>query len=249
VAKRLEQLNQEFPVESDFERLTQAYFDIRYTESLARSEGFDVRDDLLEARRTVGSDFQHWPKHRLIVLLYGADQFRTMRAGTPDWLAGQYDGKVRVPLPGQSLDRTAVKRTLVHEYTHAVLHDLTKGQLPVWFNEGLAEYEAWKGKPPAWSALKPALKDDRLIPWAQLSSNFSMSLSAEAVALAYEQSHSIVRYLVERYGFWRIRRLLKALVEGVPFEDALAKEFRQKPARLEAEWRKWLSSTLPISSP
>ncbi len=244
VTKRLEQLNQEFPVESDFERLSQAYFDIRYTESIERSKGFDVRDDLLEARRSVGSDFQHWPKYKLIVLLYGADQFRTMRTGTPDWLAGQYDGKIRVPLPGQGLDRAAVKRTLIHEYTHAVIHDLTKGQLPVWLNEGLAEYEAWKAQQPAWSALRQALKDDRLIPWAQLSSNFSMSLSTETVTLAYEQSHSIVRYLVERYGFWRMRRLIKALASEVLLEKALTDEFRTKPARLQSEWRKWLDELL-----
>ena len=196
----------------------------------------------------MGTDFQYWPKYKLVVLLYQTEQFRAMRAGTPDWLAGQYDGKIRVPLPGQDLDRTAVRRTLIHEYTHAVIHDLTTGQLPVWLNEGLAEYEAWKGQQPAWSALRQALKDDRLIPWDQISSNFSMSLSTETVALAYEQSHSIVRYLVERYGFWRMRRLIKSLASSTPgetpFEETLAVEFRVKPARLQSEWRKWLDGLL-----
>ncbi|OGX12688.1 MAG: hypothetical protein A3I71_03480 [Omnitrophica WOR_2 bacterium RIFCSPLOWO2_02_FULL_63_16] len=249
VTTRLEQLDQELPVESNFERLSQAYFDIRYTEDLARSEGFDIRDDLLEARRTVGADFQFWPKHKLIVLLYQTEQFRSLRAGTPDWLAGQYDGKVRVPLPGQGLDQAGVRRTLIHEYTHAVVHDLTKGALPIWFNEGLAEYEAWKGQAPPWRTLKQAAVKEQLMPWSRLSTGFSMSLPAEEVALAYEQSHSIVRYLVERYGFWRIRRLLKALVGGLPIEEAMTKEFRQKPARLETEWRTWLTNLLAQSSP
>lgn len=249
VTTRLEQLDQELPVESNFERLSQAYFDIRYSEDLARSESFDIRDDLLEARRTVGADFQSWPKHKLIVLLYQTEQFRSLRAGTPDWLAGQYDGKVRVPLPGQGLDRAGVRRTLIHEYTHAVIHDLTKGQLPVWLNEGLAEYEAWKGQAPAWPTLKQAAAREQLMPWSRLSTGFSMSLPAEEIALVYEQSHSIVRYLVERYGFWRIRRLLKALVGGAPIDEAIAKEFRQKPARLEMEWRTWLTSLLAQSSP
>lgn len=249
VAKRLEQLDQELPVESNFERLSQAYFDIRYTEDLARSKGFDIRDDLLEARRTVGADFQSWPKHKLIVLLYLPEQFRSLRAGTPDWLAGQYDGKVRVPLPGQGLDRAGVRRTLIHEYTHAVIHDVTNGQLPVWLNEGLAEYEAWKGQDPPWPTLKQAVAKEQILPWSRLSTGFSMSLPAGEVALAYEQSHSIVRYLVERYGFWRIRRLLKTLVGGTPIEDAMAKEFHQKPARLETEWRTWLTGLLAQSSP
>lgn len=244
VREKLDRLNQELPVESSFDRLSQASFDIRYTEELERAAGFDVRDALLAARRTVGGDFQYWPRNKLVVLVYRAEQFRKLRQDTPDWLAGQYDGKIRIPLPGNGLDRASVTRTLVHEYTHAVIHDLTNGHVPTWLNEGLAEYEAWKGQQPTWKELREAAAGETLLPWDHLTDRFGMSLSSEEVALAYQQSHSIVRYLVERYGFWRVRRLLKAFAADTPLDTALSTEFHMKPARLQAEWRKWLSDLL-----
>lgn len=244
VQEKLTQLNQELPVELQFERLSQAYFDIRYPEEFERPIGFDIRDALLQARRVIGSDFAFWPKHKLIVLVYSTEQFRQLRQNTPDWVVGQYDGKIRVRLPMDERDRDGAVRTLVHEYTHAIVHDLTHGRLPTWFNEGLAEYEAWKSQAPAWPILRQAFVQGHLIPWTSLSTQFSPALQAQEVVLAYEESHSIVRYLVERYGFWRIRRLLKAVDNQTPFEEALTAELHVKLNRLEADWLKWLEKTL-----
>jgi len=244
VNEKLEQLTQELPVETQFERLSQAYFDIRYPEQLDRDTGFDVRDALLRARREVGADFSFWPTRKLVVLVYSAEQFRQLRQDTPDWVAGQYDGKIRVPLPSRDLSREDVTRTLFHEYTHAIVHELTQNRCPTWFNEGLAEYEAWKDQQPTWHLLRQALAEDRVIPWANLSAQFSIALPAKEVTLAYQHAHSIVQYLAERHGFWRIRRLLKAVASGTSLEDALSKEFHLKLSRLEANWRKWLEETL-----
>ncbi|MDP3721992.1 MAG: hypothetical protein Q8R91_00640, partial [Candidatus Omnitrophota bacterium] len=56
--------------------------------------------------------------------------------------------------------------------------------------------------------------------------------------------YSLVAYLVGRYGFWRIRRILKAVAEGAPWEDVLTKELRLKLSRLETNWREWLPTLL-----
>jgi tetratricopeptide (TPR) repeat protein len=247
VAEKLQRLKQELPVESKFERISQAYFDIRYTGDLARETGFDFRDMLLEARRQVGSDFQHWPKQKIVVLVYSAEQFRRLRQDTPEWVAGQYDGKIRVPLPGQDIDRQTVTRTLFHEYTHAIVYELAANQCPTWLNEGLAEYEGWKTQTAPWLLLRKAVMTKKVLPWSALSSQFSLTLSAEEVTLAYEQSHSVVRFLVERYGFWRIRRILKALAAHTPAEQVLATECHLSFERLETQWRKWLDDTLAQS--
>ena len=249
VQAKLNQLNQELPVESNFEKLSQVYFDLRYTGQLERASGFDLQFLLLKARREVGSDFAYWPTRKIVVLLYTAEEFRRLRQQAPEWSAGQYDGKIRVPLPGQQLDPPAVTRILYHEYTHAVVYDLTNGLLPTWLNEGLAEHEAWKQDEPPWTFLRQALAQGRLLPWQALSASFSSSATATQAGLAYEQTHSIVRYLVERYRFWRIKRLLKAVREGTPFEQALQHEFRLNAARLEEHWRAWLQELLAASPP
>ena len=244
IQARLAQVSEELPVESKFERLSQAYFDLRYEEQLRRPVGFDIRDALLSARRRVGGDFAYWPKYKLIVLIYSAEQFRALRQETPEWVAGQFDGKIRVPLPGAQMNSAMVTQILFHEYTHALIHDLAKGRCPSWLNEGLAEYEGRSQLRGAVPRLAKAAQESRLVPWLELSDHISTALPAEDVGLAYEQSYSAVAYLVERFSFWRIRRVLKALGDGQPWDAALAAELRTKAPRLESQWRQWLPEFL-----
>ena len=249
LTERYERLVSELPVESKFERISQAYFELRYEEGLQRPTGFDIRDMLLDARRTVGSDFAYWPNRRLVVLLYSAESFRKLRAESPEWLGGQYDGKIRIPLPGFQLDVTAMKQILFHEYTHALVHDQTRGRCPVWFNEGLAEYEGARHGRVRYDAMISASQEQRLVPWEQLDHQFAADRPTEDVALAYQQSHTMARYLIERYGFWRIRRILRALSEGATFEQTLSDELHLKPQRLESLWLAWLPELFSRSSP
>lgn len=244
VQEKLKRLNQELPVESEFEKVSQAYFDVRYTEMLKRSAGYDIRDTLLRARREVGADFSLWPTGKLIVLVYSAEQFRQLRKDTPDWVAGQYDGKIRVPLPGPEFDEKAVVRTLFHEYTHALVHQVAGTRCPTWLNEGLAEYEGWRDQASPWTSLRKAVATNALVPWEQLSERFSAGRPAAEVAQAYEEAHSIARYLVERYGFWRMRRVLKAVADGADLNETLVKEFHMKLPHLQSLWRTWLDEQL-----
>ena len=247
--KRLEQVTEELPVESKFERLSQSSFDLRYEEGLERPVGFDIRDALLGARREVGSDFAYWPRQKIVVLIYSAENFRKLREETPEWVAGQFDGKIRVPLPSAGLELAMVRQILFHEYAHALIHDLSGGQCPLWLNEGLAEYEGRTQLQGSLERLKKARDAEQLIPWPELSARFSPSLSGEEVALAYEQAYSIVAYLTSRYGFWRVRRLLKAVGGGQGWEAAFADEFRMKLPRLERQWLEWLPEFLPAPPP
>jgi tetratricopeptide (TPR) repeat protein len=246
VAERLARLTEELAVESDFERLSQAYFDLRYEEHLERSAGFDLRDALLLARQEVGADFAYWPRYQLIVLIYSPESFRALREETPEWVGGQFDGKIRVPLPGGPFNLEQVRNILFHEYTHALVHDLAKGRSPHWLNEGLAEYEGRRQWSPPLRLLTAASEEGRLIPWSELSGRISAAGSAEEAVLAYEQSYSIVAYLVDRYGFWRIRRLLSALADGRPGEEALERECRATLPQLAHRWEEWLPKLLRV---
>ena len=240
LAGRLDKLKQELPVESNFDRISQAYFDLRYEDEFERPAGFDIRDALLQARRDVGSDFAYWPKYKIVVLIYSNAHFRALRQETPEWVGGLYDGKIRVPLPGNEFDANRVREILFHEYTHALVHDLAKDRCPQWLNEGLATYEGMKHGEARFGQLAKALAAQQLPPWDRLNDQFAWGLPVDQVELGYEQSHSIIRYLVERYSFWRLRRVLNALTDGATVEDALAREYRLKLNRLEADWRKWL---------
>jgi hypothetical protein len=237
---RLNRLEREMPVESEFDRLSHFYFDLRYEDSVERSTGFDMQDMLMEARRTIGADFRHWPKYATVVLIYSAANFRRIRQEAPEWVGGQFDGKIRVPLPDSEYDLADIKMILFHEYTHVLVRDLTGGRCPTWLNEGLAEYGGAKSGLRRTEALYAAMHAEQLIPWAELDSQFSYSSPPERVYLAYQQSHSIIAYIAQRYGFWRLRKILTAVSGGTPVLEALSKEFSIKIDRLERNWREWL---------
>jgi len=241
LAGRLDRVGRESKVESDMNSVADLHFTLRYDDSVKRSTGFDMRRVLQEARQDVGRDFQYRPEHKIVVLLYSKETFRKVREGAPEWLAGMFDGKIRVPMPESERDLGSVKGTVVHEYTHAVVHELSRGRVPHWFNEGLAEYQEAKfsktSKPA--SSLKQALDADGLLPWNQIESLFS-GRSIDQVRLGYEQSYSVVAYLAQRYGFWHMPRLLKQMAQGVSFEEALEQEFKSPAKRLEKDWKRWL---------
>jgi len=237
-------LKQELPIESGFDQISQAYFDLRYEDEFEQPAGFDIRDALLQARREVGSDFAYWPKYKIVVLIYSSEHFRALRQETPEWIGGLYDGKIRVPLPGKEFDVERVKGIFFHEYTHALIHDLTKDQCPQWFNEGLATYEETKSGSPRLDQLARAAAAQQLPAWDHLNEQFAWGLPVHQVELGYQQAYSVVRYLVERYGFWRVRRVLQALLDGTALEAALEQEYHLKLDRLETDWRAWLSGQL-----
>ncbi|WP_239578785.1 hypothetical protein [Archangium primigenium] len=91
------------------------------------------------------------------VVLYTREEFRTHQgAALARTVAGLYSaGAIRINDAAELTRQT--KATLVHEYVHAVVDDLVQaargGQhVPVWLNEGLAEYVEWRylghDKPP-----------------------------------------------------------------------------------------------------
>jgi len=241
LASRLDRVGRESKVESKMNSMADSYFTLRYDDSVERSMGVDIRRVLQKARQDVGRDFQYRPKHKIVVLLYSKETFQKVRERAPEWAAGIFDGKIRVPMPESEQDLGSVKRTVVHEYTHAVVHELSQGRVPHWFNEGLAEYQEarYSKTSKRVSALKQALDADEVLPWSQIESLFS-GRSIGQVRLGYDQSHSVVAFLAQRYGFRHMPQLLKQMAQGVSFEEALEKEFKTPAERLERAWKRWL---------
>ena len=236
--ERLNKLNSEQAVEKQFDRAGNANFDLRYQDGVGYASAYDLRKVLDQARRDVGRDFGYWPRHAIVVLVYSEEDFKQVRQG-PDWIAGLYDGKIRLPFPRSPAAQASLHATLVHEYTHAIIHDITQNRCPVWLNEGLAEFEEAKIRNPDLRHLQVALSNHRLIPLASLDSAFQ-SRDANVAALGYQQSYSLVAYLDQTYRFLRIRRLLDKLSEGMSIEEAVQDELRLSSAQLEQRWQRWL---------
>jgi tetratricopeptide (TPR) repeat protein len=238
IDERLNKLNSEQAVEKQFDRAGNVHFDLRYQDGIGSSSAYDLRSVLDQARRDIGRDFGYWPRHQIVVLVYSEEDFKQVRQG-PDWIAGLYDGKIRIPFPRSPAAQASLNSTLVHEYTHAIIHDITQNRCPVWLNEGLAEFEESRIRKPNLRHLQVAVSNGRPIPLSSLDSAFQ-SRDADVAALAYQQSYSLVAYLDQTYRFFRIRRILDKLSEGTSIDDAVQDELRLTSAQLEQRWLRWL---------
>lgn len=140
------------------------------------------------------------------------------------------------------------RATLVHEYVHAVVDDLVKGatgQLPLWMNEGIAEYVEWRylgaeGPDVATAVqLRAAIKANDLPTLRQLDRN--APINTRAPQLAYAKSASAVRLLIGSGGTPRLLELLRDVGGGRPFEEALQGHYGRSLDDLEADVSRELS--------
>lgn len=206
-----------------------------------RSNLADSILDLLEsAYNRVGSDLNHFPNVRIPVLIYTRKDYRSL-TNSPDWSGGLYDGKIRLPVGGATEMNEILRSILFHEYTHVLVQDLTSGNCPVWLNEGLAEVEGRRELNRPLTELENAVREKTLLPLPQLEHSFS-SLPAKSASLAYQQSFSLVRYLISAYGWHKVKDILLVLGTGKKIPVAVSTALADLSVDYNGLYQEWLSS-------
>jgi tetratricopeptide (TPR) repeat protein len=116
---------------------------------------------------------------------------------------------------------------LWHEFCHVVTLQLTHNKMPRWLSEGISVYEELQANPVWGQAMTPRYRDmvleGELTPVGDLSAAFLAPKSDMHLQFAYYESNLVVEYLVKKYGIESIKKILKALGEGVTINDAIAK--------------------------
>jgi tetratricopeptide (TPR) repeat protein len=227
----------ELPVESKMDKGYSSMFDLSFDDQLPQGLAAEVLDALEAAYNSVGADLGVFPTARIPVLLYTKSDYRSVTAG-PDWSGGLYDGKIRLPVGGISKVTAQMRGIIFHEFTHVVIAELTRGNIPTWLNEGLAEVEGRKAFSHQTVALSQAAKGGKLIPLATLSGSFTSMANAEA-GLAYQQSYSMANYIVSRYGWYSIQQILKSLDERETIETAVSKALADYSLDMPALYKEW----------
>ena len=82
-------------------------------------------------------------------------------------------------------------------------------------------------------------REVRLLYKRSLGSSFPVD--PEQASLAYAQSLSIVSYLVETYGWAKVRELLTTFKEGSTYDKALQKVYGFGTDGLEELWRSYIT--------
>ncbi len=161
-----------------------------------------------------------YPEQIITVILYTDEQFRDITR-SPQWAAGAYDGRIRVPVRGALDDAGELERVLVHEFTHALVQAVAPRGVPVWLHEGLAVSFEPSGSD--WADRQLTRSTARL-PLTRLAGSFE-SLSTDEARIAYAQSAAIVATLVERGGAAAVGAVLQDIARGDGFAVAFERHF------------------------
>jgi hypothetical protein len=173
---------------------------------------------LEDAYDHVCGKLRYRPSGRITAILYTDVEFRYITEA-PDWVAARFDGKIRLPVRGIKRSSSRLRSILYHEFTHAVVAEMTDGRCPRWLNEGLAEY--MEDSSAAWK-IRKFCSQKVYIPLSRLEGRWS----GQVVGVAYRESLLVVKHIVERYGMREIKRILNLMRDGESSKSALKKVLR-----------------------
>ncbi len=222
LTSRIAQARQDQQIEHGFLTRQSEHFDIRYQQSSDARVG-KLEPILEDAYHKLSDEMATHPS-RITVIVYTDEDLRRTYYQR-DWAIGFYDGRIRLRI--QDLDQTYLQDLVVHELTHAFLHQLYPNNLPIWLHEGFAQLHE---RDPETSEkirdLKRAVTSRQSwIPLSWLDSHFQRPSSTQDIARAYIESRFVVQTLMARYGIGRLKSFFKDISEGTPLERAYEQAF------------------------
>ncbi|MGW1678991.1 basic secretory protein-like protein [Saccharopolyspora sp. NPDC002376] len=152
------------------------------------------------------------------------------------------------PRAADELSDAALKVLLRHEITHIATRAYTVDGAPMWMREGFADYVGYRG-----SGVPPREVAPELVRHVrasglpeQLPDNDDFHQADRSRELAYQQSWSFVRHLVQRFGEHHVVRLYRriaAIDSSAEVDAALREETGLTTAQLQADWARALPRT------
>lgn len=167
--------------------------------------------------------------------------------GAPSWTNALYHrGNIIIPISSTNPPRLdSLRRSVRHEYTHAVVNALSEGRCPGWIDEGLAQAAEGPANPILKRVLLEWLQKNDPVPLEELQGGFT-KLPAFMVAPAYAQALFAVNVLNRSYGSDRFVVLFDELRAGKSTADSFKKAFGLRPSqyehRLRIALRRWAES-------
>jgi tetratricopeptide (TPR) repeat protein len=229
----LERLHKEHDLEAGFRQKEGSHFVVSFEGGENAVAGHLIGLLLEEAYLKVGADLGYYPEEMIGAVLYSGEQFRdTIRS--PSWVGAIYDGRIKIPAGGVTERTEVLEKVIFHEYTHAVVHRLSKGRAPVWLNEGISQYEEGKRAAPYAGLLKDIVGNKR-VSLSAMEGSF-MGLGKQEAEAGYLLSLSATQFIIDDFGTYAVKRILEELGEGLSLDEAISSAIYLSYELLEESW-------------
>jgi Flp pilus assembly protein TadD len=227
---RIQQVENEARVQGSYRARESQHFTVVYEGQRREDTGRELLQILERAYTDIGYELGAYPSYEVQVLVYSNADFRDA-TGVPAALVGGgsyhlLDGKIRIALRGLSSGDPWLTAVLYHEYTHALIYAVTRGNNPPrWVHEGLAvQMERQRA---------PGFKQEAI---QRARSGVVPTLDQSP----YMHGSVAIGYLIERNGGSGIQQLLRRMGEGKPFDQAFQETFQMDVATLQRNLRDYL---------
>jgi len=170
------------------------------------------------------------------------DMRATLQVAGRNWVGAHTDpdlGVMVVSLPPGPEQRLEMERQIPHELMHILLYQKIGPayvNLPAWLNEGLSSVAELYPNSDYPRLLDDAYKNGTLHSIASLCDTFPRE--ATPAYLAYAESASFTRFLLQQYGSSGMERLINAYADGIDCQRALQVSLGAPLNQLELEWRR-----------
>ena len=146
-----------------------------------------------------------------------------------------------------------LRAVVAHEFAHIVnfwafrafpgfwRELLALGFIPTWFLEGIAEYEAEQWCTHRDMLMRVVSYHRKLLPYKKMTGYIGTDQIGSR--LVYEQGHSLIRYIANRFGHEKIREIIKKYrALPVSFNVALKRSIGMSEKQLFSAWKKQVES-------
>lgn len=169
-----------------------------------------------ETYEELSRKFEFRPEQKVVFRFMTPEEFRK-HTGAPAWTSAMYlRGEVSIPVSKEKrLNPSELRRAIRHEYTHAVLAEVSGRKCPAWLDEGIAQMMEDDVNPLLAPALARWAKNhgSEAMPLSWLQNGF-MTLDESIVPAAYAESLFASRLLVQKWGYKAVLDYLHNIALG-----------------------------------
>ena len=135
--------------------------------------------------------------------------------------------------------------TLWHEMSHVYILTATNHRVPRWFTEGLAVHEETQVSPEWGDRMTPdivaALRDNKLLPVADLDRGFIRPEYPAQVLVSYYQAGRICDYIQTRWGADKLLDMVHSYAQLTSTPDVIRQDLAMTPEEFDKQFMEWLN--------